>query len=73
MHTLGVKTVVAEAWWHEGCLIGENLEEYASKKSQRHRSETVVDSTSAGDSFNGGFLSCYLAGGSVSEACQVMH
>ncbi|MCZ8498583.1 PfkB family carbohydrate kinase [Vibrio lentus] len=32
--------------------------------------ETVVDSTSARRLFNGGFLSCYLSGGSVSETCQ---
>ncbi|MCW1891208.1 carbohydrate kinase family protein [Vibrio chagasii] len=28
----------------------------------------MVDSTSAGDSFNGGFHSCHLAGGSIEEA-----
>ncbi|PMG99412.1 sugar kinase [Vibrio lentus] len=68
LHTLGVKTVVVKLG-AEGCLISENLEDVPVKVTTTPV-ETVVDSTSAGDSFNGGFLSCYLAGGSVSEACQ---
>ncbi|MDN2666167.1 sugar kinase [Vibrio sp. 14N.309.X.WAT.E.F5] len=68
LHTLGVKTVVVKLG-AEGCLISENLEDMPVKVTTTPV-ETVVDSTSAGDSFNGGFLSCYLAGGSVSEACQ---
>ncbi|MEZ9298896.1 sugar kinase [Vibrio splendidus] len=68
LHTLGVKTVVVKLG-AEGCLISENAENEPEKITTTPV-ETVVDSTSAGDSFNGGFLSCYLAGGSVSEACQ---
>ena len=68
LHTLGVKTVVVKLG-AEGCLISENPKDVPVKVTTTPV-ETVVDSTSAGDSFNGGFLSCYLAGGSVSEACQ---
>jgi 2-dehydro-3-deoxygluconokinase len=68
LHTLGVKTVVVKLG-AEGCLISENAENEPEKITTTPI-ETVVDSTSAGDSFNGGFLSCYLSGGSIEEACQ---
>ena len=66
LHALGVKTVVVKLG-AEGCLISENLEDVPVKITTTPV-ETVVDSTSAGDSFNGGFLSSYLAGGSIEEA-----
>ncbi len=65
---LGVSKVVVKLG-EEGCLVGDVA-------ANSHYSvpttpvETVVDTTSAGDSFNGGFLSCYLAGGSIEESCQ---
>ena len=68
LHALGVKTVVVKLG-AEGCLISESPKDVPIKVTTTPV-ETVVDSTSAGDSFNGGFLSCYLAGGSVSEACH---
>ncbi|MBB1464142.1 MULTISPECIES: sugar kinase [Vibrio] len=68
LHALGVKTVVVKLG-AEGCLISENSANEPVKITTTPV-ETVVDSTSAGDSFNGGFLSCYLAGGSIEEACQ---
>ncbi|SBT13579.1 2-dehydro-3-deoxygluconokinase [Vibrio celticus] len=68
LHALGVKTVVVKLG-AEGCLISESPKDVPIKVTTTPV-ETVVDSTSAGDSFNGGFLSCYLSGGSVSEACQ---
>ncbi|MEZ8355853.1 sugar kinase [Vibrio splendidus] len=68
LHALGVKTVVVKLG-AEGCLISENSEN-SPVKITTTPVETVVDSTSAGDSFNGGFLSCYLAGGSIEEACH---
>ncbi|MEZ9287580.1 sugar kinase [Vibrio lentus] len=68
LHAHGVKTVVVKLG-AEGCLISENPKDVPIKVTTTPV-ETVVDSTSAGDSFNGGFLSCYLSGGSVSEACQ---
>ena len=33
----------------------------------------VVDTTAAGDSFNGAFLGCYLSGGSATEAMRAGH
>ncbi|NOJ06950.1 sugar kinase [Vibrio splendidus] len=68
LHSLGVKTVVVKLG-AEGCLISENPENEPVKITTTPV-ETVVDSTSAGDSFNGGFLSCYLAGGSIEKACH---
>ncbi|MEO9497096.1 MAG: sugar kinase [Vibrio splendidus] len=68
LHSLGVKTVVVKLG-AEGCLISENAENEPEKITTTPV-ETVVDSTSAGDSFNGGFLSCYLAGGSIEKACH---
>ncbi len=35
--------------------------------------ERIVDTTAAGDSFNGAFLAVYLAGGSLDEAMQAGH
>jgi 2-dehydro-3-deoxygluconokinase len=35
--------------------------------------ERVVDTTAAGDSFNGGFLASFLAGGSLAEAMLAGH
>ncbi|MEZ8313720.1 sugar kinase [Vibrio splendidus] len=68
LHALGVKTVVVKLG-AEGCLISEKPANEPVKITTTPV-ETVVDSTSAGDSFNGGFLSCYLAGGSIEEACH---
>ncbi|MEZ8435050.1 sugar kinase [Vibrio splendidus] len=68
LHALGVKTVVVKLG-AEGCLTSESPKDVPIKVTTTPV-ETVVDSTSAGDSFNGGFLSCYLAGGSIEEACH---
>lgn len=68
LHDLGVKTVVVKLG-ADGCLISENPNEETVSVPTTPVIK-VVDTTSAGDSFNGGFLACYLAGGSVKEACQ---
>jgi 2-dehydro-3-deoxygluconokinase len=68
LHNLGVKTVIVKLG-AEGCLVSERL---GSSTTHIATSpvDIVVDSTSAGDSFNGGFLSCYLSGGSVVASCH---
>ncbi|MBB1314207.1 sugar kinase [Aliivibrio sp. SR45-2] len=68
LHALGVKTVVVKLG-SEGCLVSEAAEQEPTLIATE-RVEIVVDTTSAGDSFNGGFLSCYLTGGSMIEACR---
>ena len=68
LHRLGVKTIIVKLG-AEGCLVSESAEQ-APCLIETTQVETVIDSTSAGDSFNGGFLSCYLSGGSVEQACR---
>ena len=68
LHTLGVKTVVVKLG-SEGCLVSETPEQEPTLIATECV-EKVVDTTSAGDSFNGGFLSCYLTEGSMIEACR---
>lgn len=68
LRQLGVSNIVVKLG-ADGCLIYT-----ADGASAQHIPTTpvehVVDTTSAGDSFNGGFLSAYLAGKPVAEACQ---
>lgn len=67
LQALGVTKVVVKLG-EKGCLVGEmNNNNYTVPTMPV---ESVVDTTSAGDSFNGGFLSCYLAGGSLKQSCQ---
>lgn len=68
LHNLGVSKVVVKLG-EKGCLVGDNYENsrYAVPTTPI---EAVVDTTSAGDAFNGGFLSCYLTGGSLEQSCQ---
>ncbi|WP_423840984.1 sugar kinase [Vibrio mytili] len=68
LHKLGVNKVIVKLG-EEGCLVGDSINDrYYSVATTPV--ETVVDTTSAGDSFNGGFLSSYLAGGSLEQSCQ---
>ncbi|MEM6463283.1 MAG: sugar kinase [Pseudomonadota bacterium] len=45
----------------------------ASSGIEYAKAPVVVDTTAAGDSFNGAFLSVYLAGGSIEEAMTAGH
>ncbi|WP_216638486.1 sugar kinase [Endozoicomonas arenosclerae] len=64
----GVNKVIVKTG-ARGCLAAEacNTTPVAIKAAPV---ETVVDTTSAGDAFNGGFLSSYLAGGSLIASCE---
>ncbi len=65
---LGVSNIIVKLG-ADGCLVS-----YDTNSSLEAVSTTpvtnVVDTTSAGDSFNGGFLSAYLVGKTMIEACQ---
>ncbi len=71
---LGVKRCVVKLG-ADGCLIQDNREQDSGTASAPRAVPTipvehVVDTTSAGDSFNGGFLSAYLAGEDLITSCQ---
>ncbi|CDT76659.1 2-dehydro-3-deoxygluconokinase [Vibrio coralliirubri] len=77
--TLGVKRCIVKLG-ADGCLIqdakiqGDINPDSGTASAPRAVPtlpvEHVVDTTSAGDSFNGGFLSAYLAGEDLTKSCQ---
>ncbi|MEG3219388.1 sugar kinase [Vibrio gigantis] len=66
---LGVKRCIVKLG-ADGCLIQDSGTASAPLAVPTHPVENVVDTTSAGDSFNGGFLSAYLAGEDLVTSCQ---
>jgi len=53
----------------EGCLVADT-DQPAPYSVVTTPVENVIDTTSAGDSFNGGFLATYLSGGNIKQACM---
>ncbi|OAJ93854.1 sugar kinase [Vibrio bivalvicida] len=68
LESLGIKTVVVKLG-PKGCLVSE-FGVYEPYQVETTLIENVVDTTSAGDSFNGGFLAAYLEDGDVKRACH---
>lgn len=64
----GVKKAIVKLG-AEGCLIGDFINELTQSVATVPVNN-VVDTTSAGDSFNGGFLSSYLTSGNLELSCQ---
>ncbi|HDY7852216.1 TPA: sugar kinase [Vibrio vulnificus] len=59
----------------DGCLVQDSTNQVSGTALAPQAVPTqpvvqVVDTTSAGDSFNGGFLSAYLAGAHLATSCQ---
>ncbi|PTO66926.1 sugar kinase [Vibrio splendidus] len=73
--TLGVKRCIVKLG-ADGCLIQDATIHPDSGAASAPLAvptlpvDHVVDTTSAGDSFNGGFLSAYLAGEDLTTSCQ---
>ncbi|WP_188407607.1 sugar kinase [Agarivorans gilvus] len=54
----------------EGCVYQDFASMTQAELVPTQAVQQVVDTTSAGDSFNGGFLAAYLSGASLSQACK---
>ena len=72
--TLGVGKCIVKLG-ADGCLIQDSKNQGSSASLAPQAVPTqsvaqVVDTTSAGDSFNGGFLSAYLTGADLVTSCQ---
>ncbi len=66
LHKYGINQVVVKLG-EQGCMVSNNANDTPVLVPSTKVNE-IVDTTSAGDSFNGGFLSCYLTGGSLIES-----
>lgn len=69
LSALGVSKTVVKLG-AEGCLVHNLATGLPPQAVATQPVAHVVDTTSAGDSFNGGFLSAYLAGAELTSACQ---
>ncbi|MGY5749348.1 sugar kinase [Vibrio antiquarius] len=72
--SLGVRKCIVKLG-ADGCLVQDSTNQGSSSTRAPQPVQTqpvaqVVDTTSAGDSFNGGFLSAYLAGADLVTSCQ---
>jgi len=69
LQSLGVKKAVVKLG-----KDGSMIQDFSCKSKSEHITTTpvehVVDTTSAGDAFNGGFLSAYLADMPMEKACE---
>lgn len=68
LRQLGVSNIVVKLG-ADGCLVS-SPEQPTNQAITTTPVKHVVDTTSAGDSFNGGFLSAYLTGKTMIQACQ---
>ncbi len=69
LHTLGIEKIVVKLG-HEGCITSERSNGKRPSKIATTPVSNVVDTTSAGDSFNGAFLSAYLSDAPLTLCCQ---
>ncbi len=65
----GVEKVVVKLG-EDGCVVQEFATHADPIFVSTDAVKDVIDTTAAGDSFNGGFLSGYLVGASIEEACK---
>ncbi|WP_163934653.1 sugar kinase [Paraferrimonas sp. SM1919] len=69
MHSAGVAKVVVKQG-ADGCLTSDGA---SQSWVAAHKIANVIDTTGAGDSFNGGFLSQYFKGRSLADCAQCGH
>ncbi|RTZ19662.1 sugar kinase [Vibrio penaeicida] len=69
LEALGVRIVVVRLG-EKGCLVQDFSDKQSAIEVPTIPVEKVVDTTSAGDSFNGAFFAAYLNGECLAECCK---